>query len=61
MEFKGKLFLFLILAFDFEIMCLLFKGKGHPTEWRHLTNSPSPSASRTLVPILVMMRMLVTT
>lgn len=38
-----------------------FNGKGQPTECRHLTNSPSPSASRMGVPIRVMMRMLATT
>src|SRR3954471_17989572 len=32
--------------------------KGIPTEWRQRVNSPSPSASRALVPMRVIRRML---
>src|SRR3982750_2126978 len=36
-------------------------ARGIPTECRHWTNSPSPSASRALVPIRVMIFILTTT
>lgn len=44
-----------------ETSNLLFSGKGHPTEWRHFTNSPFPRASRTDIPIRVIILMLATT
>lgn len=40
---------------------LPFSGRGHPTEWRHFTNSPVPRAFRAAVPIRVMILMLATT
>lgn len=40
---------------------LLLRGRGQPTECRHLTNSPPPKAFNTDLPILVMTLMLATT
>ena len=37
------------------------RGRGRPTECRHLTKSPSPNVGSTLPPILVITRMLATT
>lgn len=40
---------------------LPFRGSGCPKECKHFTKSPSPSASKTGVPIRVMIRILATT
>lgn len=40
---------------------LLLRGSGQPTECRHLTNSPFPSAFSTALPTRVMILMLATT